>query len=525
MSIIEEALRKLTDDGRQARQDGDHLLRAHVARPVTGFLQHAGWLVTGGLIAVGGYLAWQHLPGLAARALALDLFAAPLTPPMPNAPATLASPPLSPHAPDKLLPTATDQVSEPVPAAAAGAPAQGLIPVSAPVPSVMPVIKAAPAAPAPLASRQPLAALPAPVPALSLGWHVPQWVRQGAAELPKGDATRAVQTWTDGLEKIPNNHPLIPVPHSLSRTAAFTLYRRLAETYPTVIVVDNTLDTPAWQVMLAPEPSEKSGVLVALRGAMQNSALNATTAGAWRASQDIGKTAPVSAMAALSAQAPAAPVSAPGPAAAKKAKPDASAGLPALAPGVSGEPVSGSAAASPKAATVANTAPDPARSVVGFAVSSADAIMRRFSEVERLIAQGKFEAALEGAEKVETEVGETWQTRYFSGTAARGLHRWDEAVRALTRAHQLNPASTKVLLERAICLQELGNHEAALADLNLVRALNPNIPELALNAGYSYDALGRRDDAMDEYRKFLKLTAQRDEYSKVRAWVARRITR
>ena len=148
-----------------------------------------------------------------------------------------------------------------------------------------------------------------------------------------------------------------------------------------------------------------------------------------------------------------------------------------------------------------------------------------WSGVERLIAKGQFEAALDAVVQVESDVGETWQTRYLKGTAAKGLARWDEAISALTRAHKLNPLSVKVLLDRAICLQELGNHAAALDDLNLARALNPHMPEIVLNAGYSLDALGRRAEALREYKLYLDMTADRNEYAKVRAWVVKRVAR
>lgn len=528
MSIIEEALRKLADNSGPPQRGGAPVLRAHVPVPASHWLRRSGLLALVGVIVTGAHLVWPHMPGVAIRALAKGLET--LAPgkavsAVSTGPASAASVPAGPGR--VASPAAAADPASVAPAVSAGAVASGLLETA-----VVPAVDLVPA--------RPLVPSAAPEAVAFSGWHTPPWVGRDPPGLQAGNATDVVQTWGDRMDLAPKDHPLIAFPARWTRTSALALYRSLAGTYPTIMVAEYSQGKRAWRVLVAPEPSELVGVLAALSSTQPADSLGATTVGAWRTNRDAARAAPVALappVATPAAAPPAASLAAPPALATPPAphppapvpKADASIVPPARA--VSGLPVSATAlpqaAATPlplKAPAVADHRPDPTRLVEAFAVSSADAILRRFADVDRLLTQGKFDAALEESAKVEAEVGETWQTRYLSGKAAKGLQRWDEAVRSLTRANQLNPASSQVLLDRAICFQELGNHEAALTDLGRARAMAPNLPEVALNSGYSYDAQGRRDDAMREYRRFLELTSQREGYAKVRAWVARRVT-
>ena len=326
----------------------------------------------------------------------------------------------------------------------------------------------------------------------------------------KNDLTGAIRVWSTGLDQLPTAHPLVILPPSTSRAATLSLYRSLAGRYPAILVEEGRPGESLLGVVLVPERNELAELMTDLRTRLQRKALNATTVMDWRATRKGSKEKGV-------------PLAAPGPmsVAPVKVVDDAAITLANAEKRTEKEKAS-----SPVTAVTAVSAAedlDPTRSVQGSAVSSADAILRQFTRVERLISQAQFEVALDAVNQVESDVGETWQTRYLKGTASQGLSRWDDAISALTRAHQLNPSSVKVLIARAICLQELGNHAAALDDLRLARALNPDMPEIALNAGYSLDALGRRNDAIREYKKYLEVTANRNEYAKVRAWVVKRV--
>ena len=347
-------------------------------------------------------------------------------------------------------------------------------------------------------------------PRVVLDWNAATWIRDGAAAMVKNDVVGAMRVWSSGLEQLPGSYPLVILPQSASRASALVLYKSLAGRYPVVVVVEP--GGPGEQqlgVMVVPERQEVAELMTDLRITLKRNSLATTTVMAWRTTQANKNKSLLLA-----------PV--PGTVSAALA---AGSNEAALNVANAGKPKEKDKVGSPVSAATSEEDLDPARSVQGSAVSSADAILRRFTGVERLIAKGQFEAALDAVVQVESDVGETWQTRYLKGTAAKGLARWDEAISALTRAHQLNPLSVKVLLDRAICLQELGNHAAALDDLNSAGALNPHMPEIVLNAGYSLDALGRRSEALREYKLYLDMTANRNEYAKLRAWVVKRVAR
>lgn len=298
--------------------------------------------------------------------------------------------------------------------------------------------------------------------------------------MSRGDRAGALQGWSQGLARLSPKEALIVLPPSASDNAALSLYRSLSGQFPALLALDNG----SLRVLLVPDAGEVSEVLADLRTHLKRRALRATTVAAWRAEPEVPKLS----------------------------QPPAMVRVP---PAVSMPAQSASAAIQPESAGSAQ----------GMANSSAAEILRRFNDVERALSQGQFDAVMNSVGQLEAELGETWQTSYFKGTAAQGLRRWDDAIAALTRANQLNPSSVKVLLNRAICLQEIGKHEAALADLRQATVLSPNTPELVANSAYSLDALGRPADALAQYQKFLEMTDGREEYVKLRAWAKKRVAR
>ena len=386
------------------------------------------------------------------------------------------------------LPVAPAGAVAPVTPAAVVAPVTPIEAVVAPVPVVEPVpavptATTLPTAPTALPTP-PVATTPVPPPVLA--WQSPVWVRNAAAMMSRGDEAGALQSWSQGLAKLSPKAALIVLPASVSDTATVALYRSLSGLFPALLAQDNG----ALRVLLVPDVGEVSDVLADLRRQLGRRALTTTTVSAWRAETKV----------------------------LKLAKPPATVAVQpatvAVQPAMVAIPVQ-SALAEPVSASSAQ----------GTASSSAANILRRFTEVERMLSQGQFDAALNAVGQLEAELGETWQTSYLRGTAAQGLRRWDDAIVALTKAHQLNPASIKVLLNRAICLQEIGKHEAALGDLRQAMAMSPGTPELVANAAYSLDALGRPAEALVQYQKFLEMTAGRDEYVKLRAWASKRVAR
>ncbi len=464
MSVINDVLRKLeVERGQRVLQDtgGSYLFATRVASSATSKIARLWWMILGGCVVGGGVWIWSVSGGQWSWLVAA-VSPAPAPAIVVSVPAVLPSLPTEPVEP------ALPAVTMPVPAEAQS--------VAAPVVTL----------PAPTDGRSvagQVVTLPA-APAV-LPWKAPVWVRHAGGLMSRGDRVGALQSWSQGLEKLSDKETLIVLPPSVSNTAAVALYRSLSGQFPVVLVPSNgTL-----RVLLVPDAGELSEVLADLRTQLKRRSLMATTVAAWRAELDDFKTAKPSVTVPVVMPVLPATVAMP-------ARP-----VPAL---IGLESVSGAQ---------------------GTASSSAAEILRRFTALERLLSQSQFDAALNAVVQLEAELGETWQTSYLKGTAAQGLRRWDEAIVALTRAHQQNPASMKVLLNRAICLQEMGKHEAAMDDLRQATALSPGTPELVANAAYSLDALGRPAEALVQYQKFLEMTAGRDEYAKLRAWASKRVAR
>ena len=465
MSVINEALQKLEDErSKRARLDfaGEYLEAPLLEAPSSSASGRLLWMVLGGSVVGGVVWIWTVTGGQ--WSLPVVTFVPP--------PAIVATVPVvEPAEPVVTLPVPAEVPSvvesvTPLPASADGRSVSGPV-VTLPVAALAASV------------AEPVVSTPVPPPVLP--WLAPVWVRSAASLMRHGDRAGALQGWSQGLAKLSPKDAVIVLPPSVTNTAAVALYRRLSVQYPALLVQDNGL----LRVLLVPDVAELSDVLADLRTYLKRRTLMATTVAAWRAEQDVVKVTP-----------PAAPVALP--VAAVTSTVQTASAL------VASESVSG---------------------VQGTANSSAAEILRRFTAVERMLSQGQFDAALTTVGQVEAEVGETWQTSYLKGTAAQGLRRWDVAIQALTKAHQLNPTSMKVLLNRAICLQEMGKHEQALLDLRQAIVLSPTTPELVANSAYSLDALGRPADALVQYQKFLEMTSGRDDYAKLRAWASKRVAR
>ncbi|NQW82270.1 MAG: tetratricopeptide repeat protein [Polaromonas sp.] len=330
----------------------------------------------------------------------------------------------------------------------------------------------------------PVATTPVPP---TLAWQSPVWVRSAATLMTHGDRVGALQGWSQGLARLSPKDALIVLPATATNTEALTLYRSVSGQFPALLAQEND----SLRVLLIPDADELGDVLTDLRTYLKRRTLRTTSVAVWRAEIDVRNDAKLSV-----------PV--------------------AVQPAVALKPA---VVASPERMNSALVELESVSSARGTANSSAAEILSRFNEVERMLSQGQFDLAAKTVEQVEAEVGVTWQTNYLKGTAAQGLRRWEDAIQALTKAHQLNPASMEVLLNRAICRQEIGQHEAALDDLRLATVLSPGTPELVANSAYSLDALERPAEALVQYQKFLEMTAGRGEYAKLRAWASKRVVR
>jgi hypothetical protein len=155
--------------------------------------------------------------------------------------------------------------------------------------------------------------------------------------------------------------------------------------------------------------------------------------------------------------------------------------------------------------------------------SAARAIESEFSAAEQDLAAGRYDAALRRVRQLETNIGANWRTHYLTGVALSGLQRWSEAVNMLTQARQGNTAHARVALYLSVAQQELDQHEAAIQTLNQALGSHAAMPELWLNKAHSLQVLERGDEATFHYRRFLELSANREDLSPQRAWVQKRL--
>lgn len=154
---------------------------------------------------------------------------------------------------------------------------------------------------------------------------------------------------------------------------------------------------------------------------------------------------------------------------------------------------------------------------------TAQAIDVDFQMIEKHLARGEHQAALDGVTKLEKYIGENWRTRYLSGVALMGLTRWDHAIAALSQAQHLNPNHVMVAVYHSVALQERGEHAKAIEVLGRALEVQPLSPELWLNKGHSHQALGHKAEARKAYSRFLELSVNRQDLSVQRVWVQNRL--
>ena len=155
--------------------------------------------------------------------------------------------------------------------------------------------------------------------------------------------------------------------------------------------------------------------------------------------------------------------------------------------------------------------------------TAAKAIDVDFQSVEKSLARGDHQGALEGVTKLEKYIGENWRTQYLTGVALMGLSRWEPAITALSKAQTLNPRHPTAALYLSVALQERGDHARAIQVLDKAQQLLPLSPELWLNQGHSYQALGQKAEARKAYSRFLDLSVNRPDMATQRTWVQNRL--
>jgi Flp pilus assembly protein TadD len=140
------------------------------------------------------------------------------------------------------------------------------------------------------------------------------------------------------------------------------------------------------------------------------------------------------------------------------------------------------------------------------------------------LSRGQYQQALSALDALHPVPGRRADFWLIKGSAHLGLGQLGMAESAFSSAHSLAPNNVQIAVQRAIIKQEKGDHPEAVKLLQDAAALQPDMPEVLLNLGYSQLALGAIRDAKSSFRIFLRLTEGRSLYEQqrksVNEWLA-----
>ncbi len=148
---------------------------------------------------------------------------------------------------------------------------------------------------------------------------------------------------------------------------------------------------------------------------------------------------------------------------------------------------------------------------------------KQLKQARHLINIGSYNEAIDILRPIIDRQEETWDTYLLMGAAHLGLGELDYAETYSEMGLAMNGKVPQLWLQCAIVEQERGKHEVALRILNESERLAPDMPEVQLNIGYSYDAIGNQRLSVKAYNSFLKLTEGNPAYMMVRYKVLERL--
>lgn len=357
----------------------------------------------------------------------------------------------------------------------------------------------------------------------------PDWLTSAAQVWTGGLKDDAAHMWSGGLRSESPARLALMLAEQLALSEADALYQQWAQELPVVVLKHPHQEPSRWMVLVVPAAPE-------MEGARQKLVLALGPRVQWGSISEW-----LARLALPPFTSPAKQVQESEPISVKADKPSFSTPLPpALPPARAQTPL----VATPTAPTVpvvaGNKTPEATREKAPLAAPEVPEIRRTttsapdpqqgntvaaraididYETLEKQLAEGQHAAALGGVSKLEKVVGENWRTRYLMGVALSGLGRWPEAATALTEARRKNPGHVRLALYLSVVQQELGEHTGSIATLLLIQEKHPEVPEVWLNQGISYQALGRSEEARTAYQRFLDLSSARAEMQAQREWV------
>ncbi|MBI5815687.1 MAG: hypothetical protein HZB29_08775 [Nitrospinae bacterium] len=148
----------------------------------------------------------------------------------------------------------------------------------------------------------------------------------------------------------------------------------------------------------------------------------------------------------------------------------------------------------------------------------------RVLKAKKLLASGSYDLASETLQPLFAAPMENWEPCLLMGTAYLGQGKLDAAKNYLDQGLALDPAQPRLLVQRAVVEQQKNSNESALQYLKEAEKTAPAMPEVWLNTAYSSDALGKKDEALNAYRKFIATSEERSgAYKKQRSEALKRI--
>ncbi len=148
---------------------------------------------------------------------------------------------------------------------------------------------------------------------------------------------------------------------------------------------------------------------------------------------------------------------------------------------------------------------------------------KQLKQARHLINIGSYAEAIDILKPIIDRKEEIWDTYLLMGAAYLSLGELDHAETYLEMGLAVNGNVPQLWLQCAIVEQQRGKHEVALRILYEAEKLAPDIPEVQLNIGYSYDAIGNQELSVKAYNSFLKLTEGKPAYMMVRYKVLERL--
>lgn len=131
----------------------------------------------------------------------------------------------------------------------------------------------------------------------------------------------------------------------------------------------------------------------------------------------------------------------------------------------------------------------------------------------KLVEQGEYQRAATTLKPLIDGDSRLWEGWFWAGSARLGLRDLDTAEQYFAQAAKLNSSSPFIRIQQGIVAQEKGNFAASVDAFKEALTIDYSIPEAHLNLAFSYEALGRINDARLSYSEFLFQASGKRAYS------------